>query len=90
MLSHNFPKQKLDIVVRKCDANHEIKSLVITVRPRLSGHVGTGTYPDKRFGRIWELCLNTASSVGFIHIVMYLLITIVFVLSYCIYKIDIG
>ena len=30
-----------------------------TVRPPLSGHVGTGTYPDKRFVRIWELCLNT-------------------------------
>ena len=35
-----------------------------TVRPRLSGHIGTGAYPDKWFGRIWEMCLNTASSVG--------------------------
>ena len=35
-----------------------------TVRPRLSGHIGTSTYPDKWFGRIWEICLNTASSVG--------------------------
>ena len=35
-----------------------------TVQPRLSGHIGTGTYPDKWFGRIWEICLNTASSVG--------------------------
>ena len=36
-----------------------------TVRPQLSGHVGTGTYRDKWFGRIWEICFkNTASSVG--------------------------
>ena len=35
-----------------------------TVQPRLSGHIGTGTYPDKWFGRIWEICLNTATSVG--------------------------
>ena len=35
-----------------------------TVRPRLSGHIGTSAYPDKWFGRIWEICLNTASSVG--------------------------
>ena len=35
-----------------------------TVQPRLSGHIGTSTYPDKWFGRIWEICLNTASSVG--------------------------
>ena len=37
-----------------------------TVQPRLSGHIGTGTYPDKWFGWIWEIyiCLNTASSVG--------------------------
>ena len=37
---------------------------VYTVRPRLSGHIGTSAYPDKWFGRIWEICLNTASSVG--------------------------
>ena len=37
-----------------------------TVRPRLSGHIRTSTYPDKWFGRIWEICLNTASSVGLI------------------------
>ena len=35
-----------------------------TVRPRLSGHIGSSAYPDKWFGRIWEICLNTASSVG--------------------------
>ena len=35
-----------------------------TVRPRLSGHIGTSAYPDNWFGRIWEICLNTASSVG--------------------------
>ena len=50
-----------------------------TVRPRLSDHVGTVTYPDKRFVRIWELCLNTASSVGFIQVTMHLLIATVFV-----------
>ena len=38
---------------------------VTTVQPWLSGHVGT--YLDKQFVRIWELYLNTASSVGFIH-----------------------
>ena len=26
-----------------------------TVRPRLSGHIGTSAYPDKWFGRIWEI-----------------------------------
>ena len=50
-----------------------------TVWPRLSGHVGTGAYPDKRFVRIWELCLDKASSVRFIEVIMYLLIAIVFV-----------
>ena len=32
----------------------------ITVWPRLSGHIGTRAYPDKWFGRIWEICLNTS------------------------------
>ena len=32
-----------------CDINNEY-----TVRPPLSGHVGTGAHPDKGFGRIWE------------------------------------
>ena len=50
-----------------------------TVRPRLSGHVGTSTYPEKLFVRIRELCLNTASSVGFIPVIMYVLIAIVLV-----------
>ena len=49
-----------------------------TVRPWLSGHVGTGTYPDKRFVRIWEL-----------HAIMYVLIAIVFVTNYHSYKMDI-
>ena len=58
-----------------------------TVRPRLSGHVGTGTYPDKWFGRIWELCWNTASSLGFIHVhaLMCLLIATVLVTNYCLW-----
>ena len=60
-----------------------------TVQPRLSGHVGTGSYPDKRFIRIWELCLNTASSVGFIQVTMYSLIAIVFVTHYRSYKLGI-
>ena len=47
-----------------------------TVRPRLSGHIGTVTYPDKRIVQIWELCLNTASSVAFIQVTMHLLIDI--------------
>ena len=34
-----------------------------TVRPQLSGHDGISTYPDKQFVRIWEICLNTASSL---------------------------
>ena len=29
-----------------------------TVRPRLSSHIGTGTYRDKRFVRMWELCFQ--------------------------------
>ena len=45
--------------------------LLHTVRPPLSGNVGTGTYPEKRFVRLWELRLNTASSIGFIHVIMY-------------------
>ena len=53
----------------------------------LSGHVGTGTYPDNRLVWIWELCLNTASSVGFIlQVTMYSLIAIVFVTHYRPYK----
>ena len=35
-----------------------------TVRPWLSGHNRTRAYPDKWFGRIWEICINTESSVG--------------------------
>ena len=46
-----------------------------TVRPWLSSHrlsrtwhlSGSLTYPDKGFVRIWELCLNTASSVEFMY-----------------------
>ena len=59
-----------------------------TFQPRLSGHVGTGTYPDKWFLRIWELCLNTASSEGFIHVILYVFIAIVFVTNYHSYKMD--
>ena len=56
-----------------------------TVQPRLSGHIRTGTYPDKRFGRIWALCWNTASSVGCIHNVMYWLIKTVFCIKFIAY-----
>ena len=36
---------------------------IITVRPLLSGHVGTGAHPDKGFGRIWEThCLIHAAA----------------------------
>ena len=58
-----------------------------TVRPRLYGHIGTGTYPEKRFGRIWEFCLNRASSVGFIRVHYYNVFThYKFVSSYRLYK----
>ena len=54
----------------------------ITVRPQLFGHFGTSTYMymylDERFVQIWELYLNTASWVGFIHVIMHLLIATVF------------
>ena len=48
----------------KCFLDLEAIDFPYTVRPRLSGHIGTGAYPDKWFGRIWEICLNTESSVG--------------------------
>ena len=44
---------------------------------------------DKRFGWIWDLCLNTASSVGLMHVTMYFLIATVFVTNYCWYRVDI-
>ena len=58
--------------------------------PRLSGHIGTGTYPVKRIVQIWELCLklNTASSVESIYAIMYS--AIVLSTSYHSYKMDIG
>ena len=59
-----------------------------TVSTRLSGHVGKGTYPDRRFVQIWELCLNAASSVGLIHVIMYLLIATICVMNFCSYKMD--
>ena len=42
----------------------------------------------KWFGRIWELCVNTSSSVGFVHILMYLLVAAVLLTDYCLYKMD--
>ena len=60
-----------------------------TVRPRLSGHIGTSAYPDKWFGRIWEICLNIASSVELnIYYIMYLLIATLFVTNYHSYRMD--
>ena len=35
------------------DINHYSQD-TCTVRPPLSGHVGTGAHPDKGFVRIWE------------------------------------
>ena len=55
------------------------KSYCYTIWSRLSGHVRTGTYLDKSYGRIREfMYLNTATSVGFIHVLMYLLTATVF------------
>ena len=54
-----------------------------TVRPRLSGHIGTSTYPDKWFGQIWEIRLNTASSIGLnTYLIIYLLNATLFVTNY--------
>ena len=39
-----------------------------TVRPLLSGHVGTGAHPDKGFGRIWETqCLIHAAAYPMVY-----------------------
>ena len=41
----------------------DLSNMGITVRPLLSGHVGTGAHPDKGFGRIWETqCLIHAAA----------------------------
>ena len=42
------------------------------VQPPLSGHVGTGAYPYKRFGQTCEIC--SKSSVQFVHGLIHLLI----------------
>ena len=58
-----------------------------TVRPRLSGHIRTGAYPDKRFVRIWEFKHSKFSKVY--RLIMYVLIATVFVANYHSHKMDI-
>ena len=59
-----------------------IYSLISVIRPHWDW-----PHPDNRFGWIWEFCLNTATSVGFIHVLMNLLISTVFV-THLSYKMD--
>ena len=71
--------------------DHKWMTYAYKVRPRLSGHVvRTAAYLDKRFAQIWELCLNTASSVRFIQVIMDLLIATLFVTNHHSYEMEIA
>ena len=63
---HQVENKKVLVFLHK--HKYSLTSVIWPHRPCQDKH-----YPDKRFGQIWELsCSNTVTSVGFIHVIMYL------------------